>query len=34
MFVVASAFKSLILRLDMVKSIILNIFVQDCSFDH
>ena len=23
-----------LLKLDMVKSIILNIFVQDCSFDH
>ena len=28
-FVVTSAFKSFILKLDMVKSIFLNIFVQD-----
>ena len=30
-FVVASAFKSLILKVDMVTSIFLNIFVQDCT---
>ena len=30
-FVVAMAFKSFILELDMVTSIFLNIFVQDCS---
>ena len=30
-FVVASAFKSFAFKLDMVTSIFLNIFVQDCS---
>ena len=29
-FVVASAYKSFILNVDMVRSIFLNIFVQDC----